>query len=156
MSKKVHMKERLYSLRHFEKKDFNWAFSKFGSKNWIGFFFVTQRIELFSLIWLTELALFLYDSQNWTFLNMTRWNELFFFQIFFFFDKNDSKTHRIEPFFWQEWLKELNLLLMRRKELNLFLICLKELMLFSKYDSKNWTFSFLQYDSKNWTTFYDS
>ena len=116
MSKKVHMKERLYSLRHFEKKDFNWAFSKFGSKNWIGFFYVTQRIELFSLIWLTELTLFcmilrielfsliwlteltlfLYDSQNWTFWNMTRWNEPFFFfqiwlkELFFFLYKKGS------------------------------------------------------------------
>ena len=42
-------------------------YSKFVSKNWIGFFYVTQRIELFSLIWLTEFTLFLYDSQNWTF-----------------------------------------------------------------------------------------
>ena len=128
----------------FEKKDFNWAFSKFGSKNWIGFFFVTQRIELFSLIWLTELTLFFvwlselnffkYDSVKWT----------------FFFS---NTTHRIDFFFWQEWLKELNLLLMRRKELNLFLICLEELMLFSKCDSGGWTFLFLQYDSKNWTFF---
>ena len=97
-------------------------YSKYGSKNWIGFSNVTQRLELFSLLWLTEL-IFLYDSLNWTFLNMTqginwffflkKWKNWMFFQYFsknwFFYDSKDwifFTTQRIEPFFGR--LKELN------------------------------------------------
>ena len=113
-------------------------YSKYGSMNWIGFSNVTQRIELFSLMWLTELTFFFpYDSQNWTFWNMTRGNEL----TFFF-----KKPQRIECFFNISQRTDFSLtqrieFFLRRKELNLFL-----------FDSKNWTF-FSKYDSKNWTFF---
>ena len=125
------------------KKIFIEPYSKFGSKNWIGFFYVTQRIELISLIWLTEVTLFFvwlsemnflkYDSVKWT-----------------FFFKYDSKNW----FFWQEWLKELNvffwkkifikeLIFLRLKGLNFFRC--KELNLFFNMTQRiepfflNWT-----------------
>ena len=155
-------------------------YSKYGSMNWIGFSNVTQRIELFSLMWLTELTFFFfvrlselnflkYDSRKWTYFFFSNMTQRFFqktsknwmfFQYFsknwFFFDSKDwiffLTTQRIEPFF--VWLKELNL--------------------FSQYDSKNWTFFFFNmtqrvellfwiwlkelnlfdFDSKNWTFYW--
>ena len=120
----------------------------------IVFWIKTQRIEpLF--FWLKELTLFLYDSQNWTFSNMTQGNVNHF----------SNMTRRIECFsmFHKEliflWLKGLNFFL-RLRELNLFclnpcssnmtqriepssyatqrielffFICLKELIFFSRW-----------------------
>ena len=108
----------------------------------------------FSLIWLTELTLFLYDSQNWTFLNMTQGMN-FFFQIWLkeliFFQKNkNSKNWMFFQYFSKNWFfydskdwiflrrKELNPFFFEKKkkikELNLFFsrIWLKELNLVSK------------------------
>ena len=122
----------------FLKKSKNWtsSFQEYDSKNWtLCQKKKTQRIELF---W--------NDSQNWTsfyepLLNVTQRVEVFLqydsksstFLVF----QYDSKGWT--PFHWI-WLKELNLLLMRRKELNPFLICLKETNFYfsDMNDSKNY------------------
>ena len=151
MSKKVHMKERLYSLRHFEKKILIEPYSKFGSKNWIGFFYATQRIELISLIWLTELTFFFvwlselnffkYDSVKWTFFfsNMTQRIEFLtkrLKELNFFFLKTDisqrtdfSMTQRIE-FFSMQRIEPFFFSVNMTQRIEPFSIGLKDLMLF--------------------------
>ena len=98
-------------------------------KEW-NFFFdseVKNCILSFST-WLAELNLFLeYDPQNWTFFQYDWKNSELITELNFFFGK---MTQRIEPFcFFQQWLKGLNLLVIRLTELNFFLIRLKELNL---------------------------
>ena len=88
---------------------------------------MTQLIEFFSYDFKTS-TFFQNDSNNWTFLNMTRWIELFF--------RYDPKN-----FFCWMWFKELNLF---------FWMCFKEffhkILLsiepFLKYDAQNRTLLF--------------
>ena len=130
-------------------------FSKYGSKNWIGFSNVTQRIELFFSDMTHRIDPFLDDPQNWTYLNMTQGIWTFFFKydskIFFL------KPQRIECFFnisqrtvffydSKDWF------FLRRKELNLFWFWLKELNLFFIW-LKEYEKNLFEYDSKNWTSF---
>ena len=145
-----------FELFFFEYDAKNWTLFQYDSKSWTFFFFLnmTRRIELF----------FEYDSNSWTFVwvwlkevNFHLWislKELNFFlwmwlkEVSFFFEHDSKKwtflniTHRIEPFFLKK---------KRRKELNLFQNLTQRIEPFSKYDSKNWTFS--QNDSKNWIFF---
>ena len=119
-----------------------------GSKNWIGFFDVTQRIELFSLICLTELTFFLYDSQNWTFLKkITQGNEFFsnMTQRIVFFQK--KKTQRIECFF--NISQRTDFFMIQR----IFFYDAKNWTLFVRIWRKEWNPFFCEYDSKNWTFF---
>ena len=117
-------------------------------KNWI-FLQIWLRIQPFLnlFIWLEELNIFWYDSQNWTFfLNVTqrivifykKWVPEWIFRMWLKELSHCWKILRIESFYKYDW------------EFNPF-------WTFS-YDSKNWTFfdmtrriePFFQYDSKNW------
>ena len=125
-------------------------YSKYGSKNWICFSNVTRRIELFSLIWLTELNFFKYDSRKWaTFFQ--RWLKGFFSK------KKNSKNWMFFQYLTKNWLfyDSEDWIFLRRKELNPFSSNMTQrnwtLFLF-EYDAKNWT-TFFEYDPKNWTLF---
>ena len=105
----------------------------------------TQRIQLFSLIWLKVLNFFLYDSLNWTcfqeiWLDSSNWTS-FYGPLF----QDDSKSWSLSF-----WLKELNL--------SCFPMWLKELKCFFSKCLKEFNFSFMWtifvHDSKNLTFFF--
>ena len=135
----------------------NELFFKYGSKNWIFLFSISQRIGVFQYdsLKITQRIVF-HVSKSWIFFNMSQRIQLFF-QI----RRKElhpflNTTQRIEPFFL--WI--------RRKELNPFF--------FFEHDAKNWKLclkrtrriepsrkiaqrletSFFELDSKNRTLFF--